>query len=602
MKYCLLVLASATLIATGRGQALPSAFDLRNVGGTNYSTSVKDQNGGTCWTHGTMAAMESNLRLTGVWEQNGETGEPNLAEYHLDWWNGFNQHNNDDIDPPTGDGLEVHLGGDYRVASAYMIRGDGAVRESDGKSYASPPDRQLETYHYYYPRHVEWYVDDQTPDGRDAIKRAIMEHGAIGTCMYWGGGFFSSTTDSHYQPPTDINAPNHSVAIIGWNDTKETQSATNGAWMCKNSWGEGWSEDGHFWIAYDDKHCCKEPQMGAVSFRDVVRQAYLNIYYHDTHGWRDTLATNSGMNAFVAQENEDLVAVSFFTASTNVEYAVEIYRQFTGGQCSDLASIQTGLFEHSGFHTVDLETKVYLATNQPFYVVLELSHGGQAYDRTSEVPVLLGTDAPDPAAQSFEAYLEDMGKMNAGALAGTKVTVTSSATTNESFYRSNGPWIDLTTFDSTANFCIKALSAVPPDWDGDGIPDGGDPDDDNDGLPDIWENQFGFNPCDPTDRDIDPDLDGWSNWKEWIADTNPTNPASILHIAIESNIASTVSVHFDSSAQRHYTLLGSDNLQPAEWIPVPDAGPRAGVGGPDQMTDPAPEMQRFYRIRVEVPQ
>ncbi len=422
---------------------LPQTFDLRNFNGNNYVTSVKSQSGGTCWTHGTMASMEGNLLMTGNWASAGETGEPNLAEYHLDWWNGYNQYYNKDLDPPfnNGQGLEVHMGGDYRVSTAYISRGDGTVRDVDGQSYTNPPSFYDTSFHKYYPLDVEWYTAGANLENIDLIKTKVMEQGAMATCMCYNSSFINSEYE-HYQPASSTLDPNHSVTIIGWDDNREVQGAPgNGAWLTKNSWGANWGYAGYFWISYYDKHACQNPEMGAISFQNVIPMPYDTVYYHDYHGWRDTLPfATEAFNAFIAENDLEVLAVSFFVAGNDVDYTFEVFNEFDGTELSNSLFSESGTIAYSGLHTLNIYwgQGLIIPEGDDFYVYLYLSEGGIPYDRTSDVPVLLG--------------------------GGSKTIVPSASNPGESFYKENGEWKDFYYYDdpsgfqNSGNFCIKALA------------------------------------------------------------------------------------------------------------------------------------------------
>ena len=86
-------------------------------------------------------------------------------------------------------------------------------------------------------------------------------------------------------------------------------------------------------------------------------------------------------------------------------------------------------------------------------------------------------------------------------------------------------------------------------------------DSDGDGMPDVWEQMYGLNPFLASDAAQDADHDGLTNFKEYVAGTNPTNAQSVFaFIRITPDTLGGIRLEWSSVSNRVYVLQRSDQL------------------------------------------
>jgi C1A family cysteine protease len=383
---------------------LPTSYDLRNVGGVNFVTPVKDQGPyGTCWTFATMGSLESSILRESL--VSTDLSENNLKNYHgFDWG--------------PGDG------GNSSMSEAYLSRFSGPVSEANDPYHAW--DDRVDPAPSYPP---QYYVKEMLRfDTASEMKTALMNYGALYTNMYWDDYSYRLSDFTYYY--NYGTGGNHGVTIVGWDDAKPTAGGT-GAWLIKNSWGSWWGNAGYFWMSYNDTAGAKF----AESFRAAApASTYSGVYDWNTFGDLGELSTPYGMNRFVASANAQLKAVGLFTEADNASYTIKVYDTYSGGVLSSLLSTTSGTATYAGYHAIDLPSAVTWNSGNDIYISVGITNGGSY---------------PMAMDYRYGGY-------------------TSAATSapGQSYYSFTGTsWTDLTTFDSTANFAIKALvgaAAVAP--------------------------------------------------------------------------------------------------------------------------------------------
>ncbi|MBN1268645.1 MAG: hypothetical protein JXB04_03580 [Kiritimatiellae bacterium] len=128
-------------------------------------------------------------------------------------------------------------------------------------------------------------------------------------------------------------------------------------------------------------------------------------------------------------------------------------------------------------------------------------------------------------------------------------------------------------------------------------------DTDGDGMPDSWEEKH-FDGATNANASSDADSDGASNWEEFVADTNPTNGASVFTNRldyVEGVDVLEITVPAPTTNSRVYDLWVSTNLVGGDWTPRNLRIPGANNGAPISLMATNVGELGYYRSGVTLP-
>jgi hypothetical protein len=197
------------------------------------------------------------------------------------------------------------------------------------------------------------------------------------------------------------------------------------------------------------------------------------------------------------------------------------------------------------------------------------------------------TSATDPQGNPLSyAYQWQQSTNNTtfGNVAGqTANTLSASLTRADSYYR-----VVITPNDGLTNGAPFTTSSVQVALDANG-----------NGLNDDWEIQyFGYLGVDPT---ADPDGDGMTNYQEYLAGTNPTNPASCLRITGRALTGNSAVVTWTTVGGKSYAVQASTEVNGG----FADFSPVIAVPGTGEAVTNFVDVNaltywpaRFYRVRL----
>ena len=403
-------------------EELPSKYDSRDVDGNRYVTKVEDQGyTSLCWSYAAIGAVEADILRHNPdisWDEL-DLSEKHLAYYNMHKTNGSYEGLIDDdyrelVNADNEEGAWIfdydtgymEMGGvaDYCISLLTAWKGP-ADDEGDNSYVGLYGEKYMLTENSDKPEDAyttKYHVQDvvQLPsvlENRSKIKQMVMEHGAVTAGIkaenrYWSG----NKTNLYASYNGEIEIADHEIIIVGWDDEYpatnfKTRATGDGAWICRNSWGDGIGKEGFFYLSYFDQTFGIN---NVAAYSSVVKGSekyYDNNYQtagfltHVTSAIEDeenyVTAYSESKNPYgmlyTAASDEDLKAIGIMALDCYQQYELEVFinpeHEADEVSLSKLRKPAASFKASSisgGFHTFELPQELKLAAGDEFFILV----------------------------------------------------------------------------------------------------------------------------------------------------------------------------------------------------------------------------------------
>ncbi len=362
------------------GDRFPDYYDLRDL---NMVPPVKMQSNGGCWAYSSMSTMESRMLMLGE-------GLYDLSDNNLKYCHSFLP--------------ERSTYGNAWMTTAYFARQSGPLLEEQDPYPGGTSQPGVDCPIGEAPAFL--VRDSRYPPGdMSIIKQLVMNMGSVWSLMYINASYYNDVDYTYYYGGD--HPVNHVLNIVGWDNDKITAGGV-GAWICQNTWGTSWGDNGYVYVSYNDSQMLVYNAYFPikVDYNDDTRVLlYDELGNYFSVGYEQEIAY--AIQKHVITENMLIQDIGTYAMAYGTQFEMEVYENFdeANGVLSNLlGTMSQKTVEHPGFYTFPMNEQFPVWVGDEIYV--KVKYLTPAYEYPIPIEEFI-EDYADPSIESDVSWVSE---------------------------------------------------------------------------------------------------------------------------------------------------------------------------------------------------